>query len=486
LTGALASQKPFRGTTRRLTDARYIIKPSFPWKNKSYKIFSVSDQIISDRGVRDVSVYLDSLTRLELRDDPSSRLLELYWTLSRILGRARKPLVSSWLGDEQSLAVMIKGPPAWRQAEAPSSARAPLRERPRLLIDMTSTLRSGKNTGIQRVVREIAFQGQAMGEGVAVAIHDGELLPYYRDLAAPGAVAIEPGDIFLMLDATWNHVAEYLPIIKAVKAGGGATIVGLHDILPLSYPAAFPPPIVRCMQEWMEKVVLTSDGVIAVSRAAAQNLRDFLSECGRGPPAFPIGWWRLGDDFSCAEGAQASPLARSIAASDRPYFLGVGTVEPRKGYPVVIDALEKLWADGVDATYVIVGSPGWGMRQFTQRVEGHKAFNRHLFWLKNASDADLILLYRSARALVLASVAEGFGLPIVEAAYHGTPVIATDIPVFREVAGESAEYFPPLDSDCLAEKIRTALNEKPRPPAIAHVSWRESAIQLFSLARRRD
>lgn len=444
------------------------------------------DQLISDGGGREISAYLDALARRELSDDPCLRLRELYWTLSRLFGHARRALVLPGSSAEAPPAVVIRGPPSWRPAETPSSARAPRRVRPRLLIDMTSTLRCGKNTGIQRVVREIAFHGRAMGEGVPVAIHDGELLPYYRDPAFPGPVSIEPGDIFLMLDATWNHVAEYLPIIEAVKARGGATIVGLHDILPLAYPAAFPPPVVRCMGEWMEKVVLTSDGVIAVSRAAAQSLRDFLVAQGRGEPQFPIGWWRLGDDFSCVAGGEPSPLARSIAESGRPYFLGVGTVEPRKGYPVVIDALEKLWAEGVDATYVIVGSAGWGMRQFARRMEGHHAFNRRLFWLKNASDADLTLLYRNAHALVLASVAEGFGLPIVEAAHHGAPVIATDIPVFREVAGESARYFRLLDCDSLAEKMRAALVEKPRPPVLAPVSWRESAIQLFSLVRGRN
>jgi alpha-1,2-rhamnosyltransferase len=126
------------------------------------------------------------------------------------------------------------------------------------------------------------------------------------------------------------------------------------------------------------------------------------------------------------------------------------------------------------------------MRQFARRIEGHSAFNRRLFWLKDASDADLTLLYRNAHALVLASVAEGFGLPIVEAAHHGAPVIATDIPVFREVAGESAQYFRLLDRDSLAEKMRAALIEKPRPPVLAPVSWRESATQLFSLVRGRD
>jgi glycosyltransferase involved in cell wall biosynthesis len=351
---------------------------------------------------------------------------------------------------------------------------------------MTSTLRTGKSTGIQRVVREIARQGWMMGEGLPVAIHAGELRPFYRSPHFHGAVEIEEGDILLMMDATWNHLHEYLPIIERVKAKGGSTLIGLHDLLPLQYPSAFPPSVVQAVKSWLELVVLPSDGVIAVSHSTAVSLRDYLRASGRGAPGFPIGWWRLGDDFLPPCDDQPSPLASCIANGCGPYFLGVGTVEPRKGYPIVIDALEKLWAEGTDGSYVILGGVGWGMRRFQRRIEAHPLLGRRLFWLKNASDADLALLYQNARALVIASVAEGFGLPIVEAARHGAGVIATDLPVFREAAGDGAKYFRLLDSDSLAEQMRAALIEKPSPPILSRISWRESAADLFRRARSRD
>ncbi len=123
------------------------------------------------------------------------------------------------------------------------------------------------------------------------------------------------------------------------------------------------------------------------------------------------------------------------------------------------------------------------MRQFELRMESHAEFNRRLVWLDKASDADLNLLYQNAHALVIASVAEGFGLPIVEAARYGTPVIATDIPVFREAAGDGATYFPVLNSNALAGRMKESLIERPLPPAITPMSWRDSATQLFAMAR---
>ncbi len=426
-----------------------------------------------------IRAYLDTLAEREaaleskgLRKFIGLKAKEFYWTVSRLLGKLRAKLFPSSPG----------GPPTWTRAAADVFPEKLLSTRPRLLFDMTSALRSGKNTGIQRVVREIARHGFEMGLCLPVAIHEGALHAYYSHPWAPETIGIEEGDVFVMLDASWNHLDEYPPIVDQVKAKGGAAIICLYDILPILYPAAFTPPIAHRFQEWMQKLVLASDGVIAISRTTAESLRDYLIATGQGRHGFPIGWWRLGDNFSSSETADPSRRAQRLAQG-RPYFLSVGTIEPRKGHPIVLDAMERLWAEGLDAAYVIVGGRGWGMRHFERRMARHPEFGKRLFWLADASDADLVLLYRHARAMVLASVAEGFGLPIVEAARYGTPVIATDIPVFREAAGGSATYFPLLNSDALATRMKQALIEKPHPPAVAPISWRDSAAQLEAMAR---
>ncbi len=429
-----------------------------------------------------IRAYLDTLARREsaaletrgLEKFLRLRSQELYWTVSRLLRNLR---IRFFPGSDAR-----GGPPKWKRATALAVPEGLLTARPRILFDMTSALRSGKNTGIQRVVREIARHGWEMGLCIPVAIHEGALHVYYSAPGASETIAIEAGDVFVMLDASWNHLDEYPPIIHEVKAKGGSAILCLHDILPILYPAAFSPPIAQRFQEWMPQLVLTSDGVIANSRATAESLRDYLTGSGQGRRGFPIGWWRLGDDFSGSAAGDASARAQRIAHG-RPYFLSVGTVEPRKGHPVVLDAMEKLWAEGLDAAYVIVGGKGWGMRHFERRLARHPEAGKRLFWLADASDADLALLYRHARALALASVAEGFGLPIVEAARYGTPVIATDIPVFREAAGDGATYFPLLDSDALAARLKEALIERPHSLAITPMSWRDSAAQLLRMAR---
>jgi len=431
-----------------------------------------------------IRAYLGALAqeewRLENRGDLRGlielRLRELNWTLARVARRLRDRLLPS--------ADPNKAPrPAWKKVAPPPVAPEKPLSRPRLLLDITSTLRTGRNTGIQRVAREIARHGWMMGEGLPVAIHNGRLFVYYEHADVAETIEIGAGDIFVMLDATWNHLDEYLPVLAEVKAKGGRAVVCLYDILPILYPDAFPSYLVARFHDWLQKVVLPSDAIVADSRAAAESLRDYLAETDEPARVPPISWWRLGADFPADAAQSPSPLARRLAQGG-PYFLSVGTVEPRKGYPIVLDALEKLWGEGLDVTYVLVGARGWGMRAFEKRLRGHAELGRRLFWLDRAGDADLALLYRHARAMILASVAEGFGLPIVEASHYETPVIATDIAVFHETAGDSVLYFDLLDPDSLAARMKEALAVKPLPPVIPAMSWRDSARQLLALARR--
>jgi alpha-1,2-rhamnosyltransferase len=113
----------------------------------------------------------------------------------------------------------------------------------------------------------------------------------------------------------------------------------------------------------------------------------------------------------------------------------------------------------------------------------HEEKGRRLFWLDDASDADLRHLYRETCAAVFTAFAEGFGLPLVEAAQCGAPIIASDIPQFHELGGSDVRYFNLLDSASLADALMQALSDEKRPPCVATLTWRESTIELIGLLR---
>ena len=397
---------------------------------------------------------------------------EFYWTVTRLVG----------LGHLHDGSRSRPQAAVERFTLPEDAALLPL-QHPRLLIDVTPTQRFGHKTGIQRVVQEIAKHAVSNGAGLPVFIVNGRLVSFFRHAGLPDEVEIVAGDKFLMLDSSWLIVEETTAIMKTVTERGGENVVGLHDLIPLDYPTAFAPETVATFKRWFETIALASDAVVCVSRSTADTVVNYVRRSGYSPKfGQRIGWWPLGADF-CAAAAVAppSPQAAAIVATVRPFFLSVGTVEPRKGYSVALSAFEHLWRTGADIRYVIVGGSGWQSRALESRIRLHPEFGRRLFWLEAASDADLRLLYARAHSLIAASFAEGFGLPLVEAAYHGLPVIASDIPVFREITGSQARFFDLLDEKGLAEAIRSALASK-RTFAQARIwTWKESTQRLAEL-----
>ena len=166
-------------------------------------------------------------------------------------------------------------------------------------------------------------------------------------------------------------------------------------------------------------------------------------------------------------------------------FLMVGTVEPRKGYLQALNAFEVLWQQGYDINLVIVGKEGWLADDLIKRLSSHPQKNTQLYWLQGISDEYLELIYKASCCLIAASEGEGFGLPLIEAAQHKIPIIARNLPVFREVAGDHAFYFETTNPENLAQAIKNwlALHEKKQHPTsdtMPWLTWKESAQQLLT------
>ena len=171
------------------------------------------------------------------------------------------------------------------------------------------------------------------------------------------------------------------------------------------------------------------------------------------------------------------------AMAAKPSFLCVGTLEPRKGHTQVLDAFEQLWLDGVDINLILVGKQGWKVEELIVRLQNHPEKNKRLFWFDGVSDHHLSQIYQSCSCLIAASEGEGFGLPLIEAAHYGIPILARSIPVFQEVAGENAFYFEGSLPQHLVSTIKKWLalateNKQPGSKNMPWLSWVQSAKQL--------
>ena len=136
----------------------------------------------------------------------------------------------------------------------------------------------------------------------------------------------------------------------------------------------------------------------------------------------------------------------------RPFILALGTVEPRKRFDLLLDAIERI---DPRPELLVAGQPGWNTDALQQRLRTTPGVT----WLRNASDQEIRRLLAGAMALAIPSQAEGFGFPALEAMACGTPVISSNHGALAEVTGEAAIVPDPDDADGWAEALSSILTD---------------------------
>lgn len=377
----------------------------------------------------------------------------------------------------------------------------PSEQLPRLLIDVSTIAWEDLKTGIERVTRRIAdhlLRHPPEGWRVELIRWGGDDFYLARGFASrqlnipsPGPdspIEARAGDCYVTLEWAPPLLKQAGHIMQRMRAQGVRFYFTVHDLLPLSLPACFPPETPSVMREWFEAIVPLADGITCVSRYTASTVEaelDALAQKGCLPHRPWVKHFHLGADFKPGNLPAAQVPAnvnsvRQIVKQASPTLLMVGTVEPRKGHQQVLDALEQCWSNGENITLVIVGKKGWQIEKLANRIERHPRLGKQLFWEQGASDEVLNALYQNSDVLIAASQGEGFGLPLIEAAHHGIAILARDLAVFREVAGEYARYFHADNAEQLAAAIRewVAAWEQGQITSSAdmpYLSWQQSA-----------
>ncbi|MEZ5571590.1 MAG: glycosyltransferase [Halioglobus sp.] len=382
----------------------------------------------------------------------------------------------------------------------------PLLAGPQLLVDISAVVRHDLGSGIQRVVRNILRElvmNAYLGYRVEAVYYDFEsecfryartFLNQFMGLAplslCDDTVEARPGDIFLGLDL-YYVIAERAISRKWLQywRGRGVRICHVvYDLLPITLPGFFPPDQVPLFTNWLKAVSQVSDSVICISQAIAHEYESWLVHQAISESSRPnIGYFHLGAEMESRGGdakLSQSETETLNALREQPYLLMVGTIEPRKGHEQVLDAFQELWSQGCELSLVVVGSMGWIEDRFAARIKQINQENDNFYWLDYVSDDMLKLLYQQAGGTMMASFGEGFGLPLIEAAYYGSPLLARDLPVFREVCGNCAWYFSSSDSTQLASELREWLesyhsNTLPDSADMKWMNWKQSAEELI-------
>lgn len=421
----------------------------------------------------------------------------------------------------------------------------------RLLIDVTHTRTSGFNTGIQRVVRNLASRaGRWHPDTVLVALSESsvERIPQ-EAIAQPGInletqgwkrtyparcvhafreflttalpwqwlkdelyaeadknrlrrtvrlllsplnrirrafkpqpehrpELVEPGkgDVLVLLDSTWK--LEIVPLLLRLRQQGCLIIGHVYDQIPMYYPSYMRPGHASIFQGWMDTLRPMCHAYLCISedvrRIQERDLRAFLPTAVPPVEAYPLGSDGLAVEAASDSGSR-SLLEIFLQEAEGPVILMVGTLEPRKNHWMALRAAEALWARGSKARLLMIGKIGWNVESLLQRLSGHAETGRRLLHLDRVGDRDLALAYRGASVLLFPSFAEGFGLPVAEALSAGLPVICSDLPVLREIAGDRATYIDPLNLESIVEALLKVTPQRPAIPELRLPTWDDSA-----------
>lgn len=346
----------------------------------------------------------------------------------------------------------------------------------KIYIDISVLTLATFVTGIQRAAREIAVRlVREKGDDVILLhynakdgcyhrIDNGKFAAYYCDrqgikerMITRRKVALsEIGreSIFFDLDAAWMGRVKRSYLLPVLKKQGCRITAHIYDIISVTHPQYCLQRGVYNFMDYLGAHLQYADTIIVNAAATADELHKLAAQLDI--PLPPCRVVPLGADFGGQSVIKDKEIPSQVvqAAQSGPYILMVGTIEPRKNHKLLLEAYDKGLKE-LGYHIIMAGYMGWNMEDFEQRLTHHPDYNRGIFHFSGLDDKGIGYLYQHAKFLAFCSYTEGYGLPLIESILRGTPVIAADIPVSREVAGEEyCVWFPQDDADALCRAVR--------------------------------
>jgi glycosyltransferase involved in cell wall biosynthesis len=224
---------------------------------------------------------------------------------------------------------------------------------------------------------------------------------------------------------------------RCLRQKGIQPVWMVHDLIPITHHEYCRPGEDDRHARRMRSVLRHAAALLTNSKATKDELSDFARQAGLEMPPCLVA--RLAPGLRAVDFGPP-PLAK-------PYFVVVSTIEPRKNLAMLLQVWRQLAQRHGDETpaLVVVGQRGWECENVIDLLERSAPLRGLVIEKGRCSDKELATLIKHARALLFPSFVEGYGMPLVEALDIGTPVIASGLPVFREIAGEVPDYLDPLD-----------------------------------------
>lgn len=265
------------------------------------------------------------------------------------------------------------------------------------------------------------------------------------------------------------------------------TIVTVHDLSFVRVPETATPTLKQYLDIVVPRSVHRADHVLADSAATKADLIDLYQ---LRPEKITVLLSGVDPRFKPVTGDTSGVLER-YNIPRKPYIFSIGTVQPRKNYGRIVEALANLRAAKRDIDLVIAGGKGWLDAPLYQTI-AHTGMSDYVHMIGFADDADIPALYSAATCVAFPSLYEGFGFPVLEAMACGTPVVTSNISSLPEVAGDAALMIDPYDIDALTDALQKLITDDALRTRLitlgfaqsAQFSWEEAARSLRQIYQR--
>ncbi|PLX72284.1 MAG: hypothetical protein C0615_12495 [Desulfuromonas sp.] len=270
------------------------------------------------------------------------------------------------------------------------------------------------------------------------------------------------GDIVALVDSTWRSHDMLEALAEAQSEQGIQVGAMFHDLFPLLLPETCEEITRRGYVDWFKRIVPMADFFITNSEATRDSLEKYLIEHpDLREKKHQSGSFRLGAELDLVSSSNVNPgYLQPIWNTPGRAMLTVGTIEPRKNHAFLLDVYDILRQRDVNVSLIIVGRRGWKNTDIIERIERHEDFGTRLLHLANAHDNDLAETIKRADCMVCPSIAEGFGLPVVEGLMQGLEMFASEIPSFVEIGKGHCHFFDLTSPESLADQLEQWVRDK--------------------------
>lgn len=247
----------------------------------------------------------------------------------------------------------------------------------------------------------------------------------------------------------------HVPCFSVPKMGHIPKVVTAHDVILMKHPRLMSPGSRWYFSRWIPSSYRYADHIIAVSRATRDDL---VNLAGIDPGKITVIYHGINPAFTRNTNPHDINRIRFKYHCPGDFFLMVGAFEPRKNIKITIDAFARIAEHSSQLKLLLVGKENDYHKQVIDKVRQMK-LREKVILPGYIPDHELAVLYTVATSLVFPSVAEGFGLPLVEAMACGCPIIASNLKVFHEIGGDAVEYVPVNDAESLSEQMLKMLDD---------------------------